>query len=74
MLFAAALLGWFTGLFTARMPHSLRGAGALAIRYHTQTSAYLLLLTDAYPYSGPFRRAHVEAQTQPAPVPLPEAA
>ncbi len=74
VLFAAALLGWFTGLFTARMPHSLRGAGALAIRYHTQTSAYLLLLTDAYPYSGPFRRAGVEAQMQPAPVPFPEAA
>jgi len=74
VLFAAALLGWFTGLFTARMPHSLRNAGALAIRYHTQTSAYLLLLTDAYPYSGPFSRIPAEAKTQPAPAPLPEAA
>ena len=36
-----------------RMPRGLRNAGALALRYQAQTLGYLLLLTDAYPYSGP---------------------
>jgi len=53
LLYAIALLGWFTGLFTARMPLGLRNAGALGLRYSAQTNGYLYLLTDAYPYSGP---------------------
>ena len=74
VLLAVALLGWFAALVTGAMPRSLRNTGALAIRYHIQTSAYLLLLTDAYPYSGPFHRAGAEEQIVQAPVPLPEAA
>jgi len=31
----------------------MRNAGALALRYGAQTHGYLLMLTDAYPYSGP---------------------
>jgi hypothetical protein len=50
---AAALLGWFASLATAKMPRGLRNAGALALRYSAQTSAYLFLLTDSYPYTGP---------------------
>jgi Domain of unknown function (DUF4389) len=50
-----ALLGWFSSLARGRMPQGLRNAGALALRYQAQTIGYLLLLTDAYPYSGPMR-------------------
>jgi hypothetical protein len=53
--FVIALLGWFSSLARARMPRGLRNAGALALRYQAQTHGYLLLLTDAYPYSGPTR-------------------
>jgi Domain of unknown function (DUF4389) len=53
LLGVAAVLGWFSALVTGRMPGGLRNAGALALRYSAQTSGYLLLLTDSYPYSGP---------------------
>jgi Domain of unknown function (DUF4389) len=64
---SAALLGWFAGLATAKMPLGLRNAAALALRYHGQTTGYLLLLTDSYPYSGPSLNATV-ATTAPAPL------
>jgi len=53
LLLVVALLGWFAGLFTGRMPLGLRNAGALALRYSAQTYGYLLLVTGNYPYSGP---------------------
>jgi len=53
LLLVVAVLGWFAALFTGRMPLGLRNAGAYALRYIAQTNAYLLLLTGAYPYSGP---------------------
>lgn len=49
----AAVLGWFASLVTGKMPGGLRNAGGLALRYTIQTSGYLYLLTDLYPYSGP---------------------
>jgi hypothetical protein len=55
LAFVVALLGWFSSLARGRMPQGLRNAGALALRYQAQTHGYLLLLTDAYPYSGPVR-------------------
>jgi hypothetical protein len=48
-----AVLGWFASLATGRMPLGLRNAGALALRYISQTYAYVLLASGAYPYSGP---------------------
>jgi hypothetical protein len=48
-----ALFGWFTGLFLGRMPRGLRNLGVFALRYSAQLNAYLWLLTDAYPFSGP---------------------
>ncbi|HEY1688484.1 MAG TPA: DUF4389 domain-containing protein [Solirubrobacteraceae bacterium] len=48
-----AILGWCAALILGRIPGGLRNAGALALRYSAQTHGYLLLLTDAYPYSGP---------------------
>jgi hypothetical protein len=53
VLFVAALFGWFTGLFVARMPRDLRQAGAYALRYGAQVNAYLFLLTDRYPDATP---------------------
>jgi hypothetical protein len=48
-----AIFGWFVGLFLGRMPKGLRNLGAYCLRYTAQTYAYLYLLTDSYPYSGP---------------------
>jgi hypothetical protein len=53
LLFVVAVLGWFAALATGKMPLGMRNAGALAIRYGAQANGYYLLLTDAYPYSGP---------------------
>ncbi len=57
VLLVIAILGWFVGLFTGRMPSGMRDLGAAGIRYTTQTHAYLLLVTDRYPYSAPFLRS-----------------
>ena len=48
-----AVFGWFVGLVLGRMPEGLRNLGAYCLRYMAQTYAYLYLLTDSYPYSGP---------------------
>jgi hypothetical protein len=70
LLLVVAFLGWFAGLFTARMPLGLRNAGAYAIRYSAQANGYFLLLTDSYPYSGPCQEAAPELPV-PAPGPMP---
>jgi hypothetical protein len=59
LLVLVGLFGWFASLANARMPLGMRNAGALALRYAAQTNGYALLLTDAYPYSGPTRSAPV---------------
>jgi hypothetical protein len=56
-----ALLAWWYALVTGRMPDGMRDLGAACLRYSAQTYAYLMLLTDRYPYSTPLLRA-------PAPV------
>jgi hypothetical protein len=56
LLLVVALLGWFAALANGRMPLGMRNAGALGLRYAAQAHGYLLLLTDAYPYSGPTER------------------
>jgi hypothetical protein len=55
LIFIGAFLGWFVSLAFGRMPESLREAQAYAMRYSAQLSAYLFLITDRYPYSGPIR-------------------
>jgi hypothetical protein len=55
-----AVLGWFSALARGRMPRGLRNAGALALRYQAQLLSYVLLLSDAYPYSGPVLLGGVE--------------
>jgi ABC-type multidrug transport system fused ATPase/permease subunit len=44
-----ALLGWFYALATGRMNEGMRDISAWLLRYETQTSGYVLLLTGRYP-------------------------
>jgi hypothetical protein len=53
LLLVCAVLGWFASLARGRMPKGLRDAGAYAIGYSAQASAYLLLVTDRYPNADP---------------------
>ncbi len=53
LLFVSAVFCWFASLVTAREPVGLQRLGAFALRYTAQTDAYVYLLTDRYPYSGP---------------------
>ena len=46
---AVAILGWFASLVLGRMPQGLRDLGAYCLRFQTQTYAYVMLLTGAYP-------------------------
>jgi hypothetical protein len=48
-----ALFGWFVGLIKGEMPEGVRNLGAFALRYNGQSFAYLAMLTDRYPFSGP---------------------
>ena len=57
LLAVAAFLGWFAALVTARMPAGLERMGAYALRYQAQANGYVLLLTERYPYSGPWLAA-----------------
>jgi hypothetical protein len=51
--FAAAFLLWWVALFRGRVPRGMRDLVAYAIGYGAQVFAYLFLITDRYPYSGP---------------------
>jgi Domain of unknown function (DUF4389) len=63
------IFGWFVSLALGRMPEGLRNLGAFEIRYSSQVYAYLCLLTDRYPFSGPWefaRAAPVDAEPEAA--------
>jgi hypothetical protein len=53
LAFLAAFFGWFVALGLGRMPRTLRDAQAYVLRYGLQATAYVWLLTDRYPFSGP---------------------
>ena len=76
VLYIAAIFGWFVSLVLGRMPLGLRNACAFAVHYAAQFYAYLYLLTDRYPYSGPVRGTEPAAEpVEPAmPRPWPIAA
>jgi hypothetical protein len=57
VVFFAGVFGWFASLVTGHMPEGLRNLGAYCIRYQMQTYAYLYLVTERYPYSGPWEFA-----------------
>ncbi len=46
------VIGWFCALFTGRLPDSIAGFLAGYQQWEIRLSAYLLLLTDAYPPFG----------------------
>jgi Domain of unknown function (DUF4389) len=63
------IFGWFVSLALGRMPEGLRNLGAFELRYSSQVYAYLYLLTDRYPFSGPWefaRAAPVDAEPEAA--------
>jgi hypothetical protein len=66
-----AFFGWFVGLFLGRMPEGLRNLGAFVLRFNAQLHAYLFLLTDNYPYSGPSEYVQPAPELPPWPGPLP---
>jgi hypothetical protein len=53
LILVCAFLGWFASLARGRMPKGLRDAGAYAIGYTAQSTAYLLLVTERYPNADP---------------------
>ena len=53
LILACAFLGWFASLARGRMPKGLRDAGAYAIGYTAQSTAYVLLVTERYPNADP---------------------
>jgi Domain of unknown function (DUF4389) len=59
--FLAGIGAWWAALFTGRIPEGLKGLLAWAIRYQAQVYAYLFLLTDRYPYTGPDGRGAAPA-------------
>ncbi len=69
VLLVVAILGWFYALVRGRTPEGLRNLGAACIRYTEQTSAFLLLVTDRYPYAAPVLRSNREP-TRPTPMPM----
>lgn len=48
-----AFFGWFYALATGRMPRGFRNLQAFALRYAAQGNAYLYLITERYPHTGP---------------------
>jgi hypothetical protein len=62
-----ALLAWWYALVTGRMPDGMRDLGAACLRYSAQTYAYLLLLTDRFPYSTPILRAPAPVEVEAVP-------
>lgn len=52
-LWTVGTLGWFVAVFRGQMPDGMRNLGAYTLRYSGQMYAYLYLVTDRYPDSGP---------------------
>jgi Domain of unknown function (DUF4389) len=71
VVFVVAFLGWWYALFKARMPEGLRNLGVACLRYSAQTTGYMLLVTERYPYSAPVLRDEEPEPEQFAPVPTP---
>ena len=77
-----AFFSWWFAIVTGRVPEGLRNLGAACLRYSGQTVAYVLLVTDRYPYSAPVlqgTRPEPESITarsfyQPLPPPPPQEA
>lgn len=71
VLFVVAFLAWWYALVTGRMPEGLRNLGAACHRYSAQTRAYLLLVTDRYPYASPVLEGRRPIVDEPEPTTTP---
>jgi hypothetical protein len=69
VVFVVGVLGWWYALVKARMPEGLRNLGVACIRYQEQATAYLLLVTDRYPYAAPVLQGKQAAAPPPPPPP-----
>ena len=68
VLYTLAVLGWFVAIALGRLPEGMGELGAYCLRYQTQTVAYVLLLTPAYPsLAGGRADGHVLTRTSSAP-------
>lgn len=83
LAFVVAFLAWWVGVFQARVPRGMRDLLVYCLGYSAQVSAYILLLTDRYPFASPsvfvrrpaageLTEPQVEtvAETAPAPHPV----
>jgi hypothetical protein len=66
MLQVVAVLLWFCALVRGSVPWGMRNLAAYALRYSGQLSAYLLLVTDAYPHASPLEGTAPEAEPEHA--------
>ena len=62
-----AVAAWACGLLLGRVPASIRVAQTFILRYDAQLYAYLLLLTQRYPYAGPWTGDSSEPVAVPEP-------
>jgi hypothetical protein len=60
----AAIGAWWAALVIGRVPLGLHRLLAWTVRYQAQVGAYLLLVTDRYPYTGPNGPGQQESWTQ----------
>jgi hypothetical protein len=68
LAFTVAFLLWWIGLLLGRSPRGLRDLIAFCVGYSAQLAAYLFLVTDRYPYSGPNRFVPPRDDEEPHPV------
>ena len=68
LAFMVAFLLWWVALFLGRSPRGLRDLVAFCVGYSAQLAAYLFLVTDRYPYSGPNRFVPPRDGEEPHPV------
>ncbi len=70
VLFLVAVYLWIVALVLARVPLGLRNLGLYALRYSEQVNAYVYVLTDRYPYTGPIATdTHELPRAEPEPLP-----
>jgi hypothetical protein len=75
VMLVAGIGAWWAALFVGRIPEGLKGLLGWAVRYQAQLYAYVFLLTDRYPYTGPDGRGEpraAEPQAEPSEGAAPE--
>src|SRR5690349_1518152 len=63
--FVAAVVAWFAGVFTGRVPDGVHGFIAGYLRYSIRVGAYATILADPFPPFGSGGRYPVELEIDP---------